>query len=116
MERATALAGDLPVVFQELGCPASPLLGSSEAMQTRSFEQAFQALRPDPRMRAAFVFELSDWSPETIDLDYGDAMVMEPGLEAYWARFRAWLGTGGLLRSDLTTRPAWEVYLDNLGG
>ena len=62
-----ALAGDRQMVFQELGMHSdSSLLNSSEAIQAAFFETVFARMAQEPRLRAAYVFQLVDWSPETL--------------------------------------------------
>jgi hypothetical protein len=110
-------AGDLPIVFQEFGCPAGELLGSSEDYQLAWFQQAFDHIGAIDQVRAAFVFEFLDWSEQTWDLDYGDAedgLVAEVG-EGYVARFRDWLLTSGLVAVDGTTRPAFDHFIEVAG-
>ncbi|MEM9606202.1 MAG: hypothetical protein AAGA99_02200 [Actinomycetota bacterium] len=116
LEESMVLAGDKPVVFQEFGCPASEELGSSEEYQAAWFEAAFDAIRADDQVVAAFVFEFGNWSDELVELDYGEAFAAEPELGWLFDRLGQWVGTSGLIRPDATTRPAWEVYLANLGG
>jgi len=107
-------AGDLPVVFQEFGCPAGEANGSSDADQLAWFETAFDHIDANPQVRAAFVFEFLDWSDETFELDYGGVVgVLEDEVGAdFVERFRAWLLTSGLVRSDGTTRPAYDLFLE----
>lgn len=107
-------AGDLPVVFQEFGCPASPIMGSSDDFQLEWFEVAYDHIGEIEQVRAAFVFEFLDWSQETFDADYGDAvdvLVAELG-QGFTDRFAEWLLTSGLVRSDGSTRPAFDLFLE----
>lgn len=99
------------IVFQELGCLSSELMGGSEEMQAEWFSEAFTMIADESQVRAAFVFDLQDWSDDVVDATYGGLFVGSPELVAFGERFDAWLTTGGLIRSDATTRPAWDVYL-----
>ncbi len=107
-------AGDLPVVFQEFGCPAGELMGSSEEFQLEWFEIAFAHIAEVDQVRAAFVFEFLDWSPSTLDLAYGadmDILAAAVG-QGFADRLGDWLLTSGLVRNDGSTRPAFDLYLE----
>lgn len=110
-------AAGKPVVFQELGCPAGyaedSLIGSTPEQQRRFFEHAFAGLAAEPRIRAAFVFQLVDWSPELFEGQYGDVPWEEGVPQVFVDRFEEWLLTTGLMTHDTgTTRPAWDVFLE----
>lgn len=117
MDAFVAAAAGKPVVFQELGCPAGytedSLVGSNEEQQRRFFEHAFAALAAEPRIRAAFVFQLVDWSPELFEDQYGDVPWEESVPQVFVDRFEEWLLTTGLMTHDTgTPRPAWGVFLE----
>ena len=119
-ERIDALgdrSGDLPVVFQEFGCPAGEANGSSDADQREWFETAFAHVDSIEQVRAAFVFEFLDWSESTLELAYGSVLpVLEDEVGAdFVERFRSWLLTSGLVRADGTTRPAYDLFLEEAG-
>jgi len=60
-------AQEKAIVFQELGMHSNTdLLNSSEAIQAAFFDVFFSRMQTEPQMRAAFVFQLVDWSPEAI--------------------------------------------------
>ena len=114
IDRIVARAGSLPVVFQEFGCPAATSMGSSDEYQLAWFDAALAHIAASEQVRAAFVFEFLDWSPETFALDYGsvvDVLIEEVG-EAFTTRFEDWVLTSGLVRIDGTTRPAFDLYLE----
>ena len=114
IDRHVARAGDLPIVFQEFGCPAGVSMGSSEDYQLAWFELAFDHVMQNEQVRAAFVFEFLDWSQETYDLDYGaaeDVLIAELGAE-FAERLRDWVLTSGLVRIDGTTRPVFDFFVD----
>lgn len=114
IDRHIDRAGDLPIVFQEFGCPASELMGSSDEFQLEWFDAAFAHISDNDQVRAAFVFEFLDWSEQTYLLDYGeveDLLVAEIGQD-FTDRFREWLLTSGLVRVDGTTRPAFDLFLE----
>lgn len=102
-------AGDKPLVFQEFGCPASEILGSSVEFQAEWFEAAFRRIALEPQIRAAYVFELLDWSPELVEDLYSE-LVAIPGLGE---RLNQWFLTTGLFAyEDTTARPAWDVFIE----
>lgn len=114
IDRVVERAGDLPVVFQEFGCPASTAMGSSEEYQLAWFEVAFAHIAELEQVRAAFVFEFLDWSQATFDADYGDVteiLVAEIG-QGFADRLAEWLLTAGLVRSDGSPRPAFDLYVE----
>ncbi|MEM9039283.1 MAG: hypothetical protein AAGD33_05240 [Actinomycetota bacterium] len=111
-------AGDLPIVFQEFGCPAGELMGSSDDFQLAWFGEAFDHIGEIDQVRAAFVFEFLDWSADTYELGYGEVeqlLVDEVGQD-FVDRFREWLLTSGLVRQDGTTRPAFDHFLEVAAG
>ncbi len=108
-------AEDRAVVIQELGMHSnSDLLNSSEAIQAAFFDTFFNRMQAEPQIRAAFIFQLVDWSPEAIAVlnttweettpeefieQYG-AVLAAIGLIGYeegqrkaaWGRVLFWLG------------------------
>ncbi|MEM1332148.1 MAG: hypothetical protein AAGG08_01710 [Actinomycetota bacterium] len=110
-DRILDAADGRPVVFQELGCPASAELGSSDEFQADWMEAAFDRIAAEPDVRAAYVFEFVDWSDDLVGFAY-DELLAAPEERAVLALLADWLGTSGLVRQDLTTRPVFDVYLD----
>jgi hypothetical protein len=104
-----AAAGGKPVVIQELGYPASPLLGSSDAQQAAFFADAIDQWSKIDGGRMPFVnlFLLHDFTTEECDL-----------LGHYYgipnnAQFEAFLCTLGLRLADGTPRPAWQTVVNS---
>lgn len=102
-----AAAGGKPVLLQELGYPASPLLGSSDAKQAEFFADAIDQWSKIDGARMPFVnlFLLHDFTTEECDL-----------LGQYYgipnnAQFEAFLCTLGLRLADGTPRPAWQAVV-----
>ncbi len=98
------LAGGKPVLLQELGYPASPLNGSSDAMQAQFFTDAIAQwkLRSD-RMTFVNLFLLHDFTAQQC-ADFG----------AYYnlpnqPQFIGYLCSLGLRKADGTPRPSWEA-------
>ncbi len=116
IEDLAAAAGDRQIVVQELGCPAGAedsLLGATPAAQAAFFSDAIAAMHTHPQFRAAFVFQLIDWTPELADSIaslYTDAGYPELG-----AQVAETLTTLGLIDLDtLEPRPAWSVVRDEI--
>ena len=60
------------------------------------------------------MFEFLDWSQATFDADYGDVteiLVAEIG-QGFADRLAEWLLTAGLVRSDGSPRPAFDLYVE----
>lgn len=114
VDQLVALSGNLPIVFQEVGCPAgasSSRISGSEQAQVEFITAVGHELATRPQLRAAFWFQLVDWSPE-LAATFGGAIAAE-GHPELGARFEETLATIGLVRySDGATRPAWPVFLD----
>jgi hypothetical protein len=111
--------GDLDVVLQEFGCPAGPddgvsTLGATEALQAGFYADVGAALAVEPRLRAAFAFQLVDWSPEAIALFEAS---IQDAPQWFIDRFVESLATMGMRRyADGTPRPAWSAWLDAQDG
>lgn len=114
-----AATGDLDVVLQEFGCPAGPddgvsTLGATAALQAGFYADVAAALAVEPRLRAAFAFQLIDWSPEAIALLESS---IQDAPQWFIDRFVESLATMGMLRyADGTPRPAWTAWLDAQDG
>ncbi len=113
-------AGGRPIVLQELGAQAGPdrgtsLMGSSLATQQRFFETVFAELRRRPEFRAAYAFQLVDWSPELIEEAYGEPFRQANLPDLFIRQWAESLATVGLIRfSDGSPRPAWSTFLEAL--
>lgn len=111
------VVGDKPIVIQELGCPAgwedTPTTIDGTLEKQAGFFEAFAAqMEAEPRLRAAFVFQMLDWSPSLTDLFAQELAALgfeQPVIDL----FTESLGTAGLCRwEDATCRPAWDSVLD----
>ena len=94
-------AGAKPLLLQEVGYPADPLLGSSEEKQAAFVDAVFDALNKHSSQIGFVNFFLM--------YDFGDKLVN--ALTQYYslndAHFRAFLGSLGLRKADGTPRLAW---------
>jgi hypothetical protein len=110
LARIRAIAGRKPVMFEQVGFPSSTAIGSSEARQAEFFRRFFAALRTPGRPRVigaevTWLFEASEQDCRFFEDYYGfhdDA-------------FRAFLCSLGLLRSDETPKPAYDVVMAAIG-
>lgn len=108
--------GDKPLVFQELGCPAGwedvPTAIDGNLEKQRGFFEAFAVqMQAQPRLRAAYVFQMLDWSPALRDI-FAQALIDAGFDQATIDLFTESLGTIGLCRwDDATCRPAWDEVL-----
>jgi hypothetical protein len=98
------LAGEKPVVLQELGYPASSLNKSSEAMQAAFFTDAIAQWR-ERRARMPFVslFMLHDFTQQQC-AELGVYYNL-PNQQS----FLSFLCTIGLRRADGSARPSWDA-------
>lgn len=103
-----ALAGGKPVVLQELGYPASPTNGSSEAQQAAFFTDALTQWRARGSTAMPFVnlFLLHDFTQQQCN-----------ELGTYYglpnqASFISFLCTIGLRKADGSARPSWTAVRD----
>jgi hypothetical protein len=110
-----------PVLLQELGCPAGwsdrpSVIGTSPEAQAQFFEIALPFIRNHPRIRAAYVFQMVDWSEELTDRFFADPF-RDAGLpEPFVESFEEWLETIGFVTfEEGTIRPSWTVFLAELG-
>ncbi len=103
------------VLIQELGCPAGwaggpSVIGTSNATQAEFFRLATRGIRARPSIRAAYVFQLVDWS-ETLTKRYIQLLESENLPQVFIDSFEEWLRTTGLVTFEQgTIRPAWLVF------
>lgn len=103
--RMVHAANGKPLVLQEIGYPASTLLGSSDDRQADFVTAVFDALgKNHARIAAANFFLFYDFSEAQLDTFQKYYGIPDP-------RFRAFLATLGLKRPDTTPRPAWDRFV-----
>lgn len=103
--------GEKRVIFQELGMHSdSQLLNSSEEIQRMFFTTVFQEMQKEPRLRAAMVFQMVDWSEETISIlnqDFGQEVP-----QWFIDQFSASLASIGLIYFENGQRKkAWNEFI-----
>ena len=106
-------AAGLPIVLQEAGCPAgttNTTLQASAALQAAWYTELGHQLATRPTLRAAFAFQLVDWSPQ-LAASYAQAYT-NAGFPELGAKIAETLNSVGLLhQSDGTQRPAWPAFV-----
>ncbi len=99
-------AAGKPLLLQEAGYPADPLLGSSEEKQAAFVDAVFDAMRQySDKIEIVNLFLLHDFPSSMVDDLLKYYRLADP-------RFRAYLATLGLKRADGTPRKAWSRFLE----
>ena len=120
IKRMLEISGAKQIVIQELGMwSGSTLLPSNEEIQRRFFEIFYEEMEKHERIRAAYVFQLVDWSSEVSQI-FVDILRAENVPEDFIDVFVESLETIGLIRyEDGRSRPAWDEFvswLDRFSG
>lgn len=128
IQRMLDASGDKNIVIQELGMwsgytddyppdsyPTESYLNSSEETQRKFFEVFFREMQNHDRIKAAYIFQMVDWSPDTTQI-FSD-LLEDEGLDpAFINQFAETLNTMGLVRyPDGTKKPAWDEFADWVG-
>jgi len=103
------------IVIQELGLwSGGYILDSSLEIQNRFFEVFFSEMEKEESIRAAFVFQLVDWSPFATGVMlslFEEGEVPQSFLDAFAESLR----TIGLIRyEDGQRKPAWDTFTSYL--
>lgn len=112
-----SLAGSKQVVIQELGAAGgyesmASTMNATLAGQQQFFETVFAKMAAEPRLRAAYIFQLVDWDPALVDSFYTQPFIQAGLPQDFIDRFAESLETTGLIRyADGTTRPAWDTVI-----
>ncbi|MEO1270958.1 MAG: hypothetical protein AAFX99_22955 [Myxococcota bacterium] len=119
VDKLIAAAMGKQVLIQELGCPAGyadgGLVNSTPEDQALFFRLFLDKMVNTPELRAAFVFQIVDWSEELSAL-YSAPPGTEEALLPTYDSLREWLETVGLITyADGTARPALDIVLDGIG-
>ncbi|MBC8063798.1 MAG: hypothetical protein H7Y17_03145 [Chlorobia bacterium] len=102
----TKLAAGRKLLLQEIGLPASEIVGSSEQIQADFVSEVFKQLsKHSSRIAFANYFLQYDFPPQLLDV-----------FETYYGikdeKFRAFLGSLGIRKTDGTPRKAWSRFRD----
>ncbi|NBB88881.1 MAG: hypothetical protein GVX96_03715 [Bacteroidetes bacterium] len=112
IQRMIEVAGEKYVVIQELGMySGNTTLNSSQETQRKFFEVFFKEMENEPQLRAAFNFQLVDWSPEVTAI-FSEELVNEGASEEFVNQFAESLTTMGLIHyTDGSRKKAWNEFL-----
>jgi hypothetical protein len=122
MADAARVADGRQFIIQEWGCPGGyedkpSVMNASLERQREYFAQTAEVMLAEPKFRAAFVFELVDWSPELVTM-FNDMLtqdVEDKSELGFLPPLTEWLRTTGLARyEDGSARPGWYAFLDSI--
>lgn len=108
-------SGDKQIIFQELGMHSgSQFLNSSEEIQNTFFETVFTEMQTHDQLRAAYVFQLVDWSPETTAI-FVEFFEAEGLPQLFIDQFSESLETIGLINyEDGKKKLAWDSFVESV--
>lgn len=112
IQRMLDVSGEKMIVIQELGMfSGNTTLNSSQEIQRKFFEVFFSEMKNQERMRAAFNFQLVDWSPEVTQIF--NEMLEDEGLpKEFIDQFAESLETIGLISyNDGMRKSAWDEFI-----
>jgi hypothetical protein len=105
-------SGEKNIVIQELGMwSGNTHLDSSEEIQRKFFEVFFAEMQKHDRIKAAYNFQMVDWSPSTTQI-FSDSLIAEGLDQDFIDQFAESLNTIGLMHySDGAKKPAWDELI-----
>ncbi|MFP4060633.1 MAG: hypothetical protein ACLFUC_09155 [Bacteroidales bacterium] len=112
IQRMLDVSGEKIIVIQELGMySGNTTLNSSQEIQRKFFEVFFNEMKEKERIKAAFNFQLVDWSPEVTEI-FNEMLENEGLPQDFIDQFAESLETIGLIQYDNGTRKkAWNEFL-----
>jgi hypothetical protein len=112
IRRMLAVSGEKNIVIQELGMySGTTTLNSSQEIQRKFFEVFFTEMENEERIKAAFNFQLVDWSPEVTEI-FNKMLEAEDLPQEFIDQFAESLETIGLITYNNGTRKkAWDEFL-----
>lgn len=115
IQRLLDVSGDKNIVIQELGMySGNTYLNSSQEIQREFFEIFFEQMEQQARMKAAYNFQLVDWSPEVTD-SYAEAFEGEDVPQEFIEQLSESLETMGLINySNGTRKSAWNEFINQI--
>ena len=110
IQQMLQIAGDKPILIQELGMHSgSDILESDEEIQRQFFEVFYTEMQKEERIRAAYVFQLVDWSPA---LTASFVQLLEGLPQEFIDGFEESLNTIGLINySNGQRKEAWGEFI-----
>lgn len=103
-------SGDQQLIVQELGMHNVERFNSSEEVQRAFFEYFLTRMEQEERIRAAYVFQLVDWSPETVA--FFNQIFEEEVPQEFINNYGDLLQQIGLINyEDGTRKKAWDEFL-----
>jgi hypothetical protein len=115
IRRMLDISGEKNIVIQELGMySGNTTLNSSQEIQRRFFEVFFREMENNERIKAAFIFQLVDWSTEITEM-FGQDLEDEGLPQDFIDQFSESLETIGLINYDDGLRKkAWYEFVSRL--
>lgn len=112
IQRMLDVSGEKNIVIQELGMySGNTTLNSSQEIQKKFFEVFYTEMKKEERIKAAFIFQLVDWSPEVTEL-FNEMLADEGMPQEFIDQFAESLETMGLIKYDDGTRKkAWNEFI-----
>ena len=112
IRRMLDISGEKNIVIQELGMySGNTTLNSSEEIQRKFFEIFFSEMKSEERIKAAFNFQLVDWSPEVTEI-FAQSLEEEGLPQDFIDQFSESLETIGLIKyEDGMRKEAWNEFL-----
>ncbi len=107
MEVLVKVANGKQIVFQEIGYPSSPKLGSSDKNQADFITLAFKELRKNPQIEFANFFALHDLTPAICDYLAEHYLINSKN-------YRQAMQSLGMRKSSGKERPAWTALKTGL--
>ncbi len=112
IQRMLDVSGKKHIVIQELGMySGNTTLNSSQEIQQKFFEVFFTEMKKEERIKAAFIFQLVDWSPEVTEI-FNEMLADEGMPQEFIVQFAESLETIGLINfNDGTRKKAWDEFI-----
>ncbi len=112
IQRMLDVSGEKYIVIQELGMySGNTTLNSSQEIQQKFFEVFFSEMKNEERIKAAFNFQLVDWSTEVTEI-FSQELEDEGMPQEFIDQFAESLETIGLINYNNGTRKkAWDEFV-----
>ncbi len=112
IQRMLDVSGEKNIVIQELGMfSGNATLNSSQEIQRNFFEVFFKEMKKNDRIKAAYNFQLVDWSPEVTEI-FAKMLEFEELPQDFIDQFSESLETIGLIHYNNGMRKkAWDEFM-----